>query len=194
MLNIRPATAQDVPLILEFIRGLAEYEREPHAVTATEADLLRDGFGSNPKFRVVIAEWERKPAGFAFFFYSYSTWEGHPSLFLEDLFVRPEFRGKGIGKKLMVYLAELALRENCRRFVWQVLDWNTPSIEFYESLGARVMKEWLTVRVDGLPRRACAPGELPALRVAGARLEHAVDRVLRVARSASDERMADGAR
>jgi len=149
MLNIRPATAQDVPLILEFIRGLAEYEREPHAVTATEADLLRDGFGSNPKFRVVIAEWERKPAGFAFFFYSYSTWEGHPSLFLEDLFVRPEFRGKGIGKKLMVYLAELALRENCRRFVWQVLDWNTPSIEFYESLGARVMKEWLTVRVDG---------------------------------------------
>ncbi|HEV2494623.1 MAG TPA: GNAT family N-acetyltransferase [Terriglobia bacterium] len=149
MLNIRPATAQDVPLILEFIRGLAEYEREPDAVTATEADLLRDGFGSDPKFRVVIAEWEGKPAGFAFFFYSYSTWEGHPSLFLEDLFVRPEFRGKGIGKKLMVYLAELALQENCRRFVWQVLDWNTPSIQFYESLGARVMKEWLTVRVDG---------------------------------------------
>jgi len=149
MLNIRPATAQDVPLILEFIRGLAEYEREPDAVTATEADLLRDGFGSNPKFRVVIADWEGKPAGFAFFFYSYSTWEGHPSLFLEDLFVRPEFRGKGIGKRLMVYLAQLALKENCRRFVWQVLDWNTPSIEFYESLGARVMKEWLTVRVDG---------------------------------------------
>lgn len=148
MLNIRPATAQDVPLILEFIRELAEYEREPDAVTATEADLRRDGFASEPKFRAVIAEWDGKPAGFAFFFYSYSTWEGHPSLFLEDLFVRPEFRGKGIGKKLMVYLAQLALKENCRRFVWQVLDWNTPSIQFYESLGARVMKEWLTVRVD----------------------------------------------
>ncbi|HKS97078.1 MAG TPA: GNAT family N-acetyltransferase, partial [Terriglobia bacterium] len=138
MLNTRPATAQDVPLILDFIRGLAEYEREPNAVTATEADLRRDGFGPEPKFRVVIAEWEGKPAGFAFFFYSYSTWEGHPSLFLEDLFVRPEFRGKGIGKKLMIYLAQLALQENCRRFVWQVLDWNTPSIQFYESLGARV--------------------------------------------------------
>jgi GNAT superfamily N-acetyltransferase len=149
MLNIRPANAEDVPLILEFIRGLAEYEREPDAVTATEADLRRDGFGLEPKFRVVIAEWEGKPAGFAFFFYSYSTWEGHPSLFLEDLFVRPEFRGNGIGKKLMVYLAQLALRENCRRFVWQVLDWNTPSIQFYESLGGLVMKEWLTVRVDG---------------------------------------------
>lgn len=158
MLNTRPATAQDVPLILDFIRGLAEYEREPNAVTATEADLRRDGFGPEPKFRVVIAEWEGKPAGFAFFFYSYSTWEGHPSLFLEDLFVRPEFRGKGIGKKLMIYLAQLALQENCRRFVWQVLDWNTPSIQFYESLGARVMKEWLTVRVDGEALKRLADG------------------------------------
>lgn len=159
MLNIRPATAQDVPLILDFIRGLAEYEREPNAVTATEADLRRDGFASEPKFRVVIAEWEGKPAGFAFFFYSYSTWEGHPSLFLEDLFVRPQFRGKGIGKKLMVYLAQLALRENCRRFVWQVLDWNTPSIQFYESLGARIMKEWLTVRIDGEALKRLADGD-----------------------------------
>lgn len=158
MLNTRPATAQDVPLILDFIRGLAEYEREPNAVTATEADLRRDGFGPEPKFRVVIAEWEGKPAGFAFFFFSYSTWEGHPSLFLEDLFVRPEFRGKGIGKKLMIYLAQLALQENCRRFVWQVLDWNTPSIQFYESLGARVMKEWLTVRVDGEALKRLADG------------------------------------
>ena len=149
MLTIRPAVARDVTLILQFIRQLAEYEREPQAVTATEADLLRDGFGPDPKFRVVIAEWDGKPAGFAFFFYNYSTWVGRPGLFLEDLFVSPEFRGKGIGKKLLVHLAQLAVKENCGRFQWQVLDWNTPSLEFYESLGARVMKEWLTMRVEG---------------------------------------------
>ena len=149
MLTIRPAVASDVALILQFIRQLAEYEREPQAVTATEADLLRDGFGPDPKFRVVIAEWDAKPAGFAFFFYNYSTWVGRPGLFLEDLFVRQEFRGKGIGKKLLAHLAQLAVKENCGRFQWQVLDWNTPSLEFYESLGARVMKEWLTMRVEG---------------------------------------------
>jgi len=149
MLNIRSATLNDVSLILQFIRDLAEYEREPQAVTATEADLVRDGFGADPKFRVVIAEWDGKPAGFALFFYNYSTWQGRPGLYLEDLFVRPEFRGKGIGKTLLVYLARLAVRENCGRFQWQVLDWNTPSIQFYESLGAKVMKEWLTMRVEG---------------------------------------------
>ncbi|MHB8653215.1 MAG: GNAT family N-acetyltransferase [Terriglobia bacterium] len=149
MLNIRSATVNDVALILQFIRDLAEYEREPQAVTATEADLVRDGFGADPKFRVVIAEWDGKPAGFALFFYNYSTWQGRPGLYLEDLFVRPEFRGKGIGKTLLVYLARLAVHENCGRFQWQVLDWNTPSIRFYESLGAKVMKEWLTMRVEG---------------------------------------------
>ena len=149
MLNIRSATVNDAALILQFIRDLAEYEREPQAVTATEADLVRDGFGADPKFRVVIAEWDGKPAGFALFFYNYSTWLGRPGLYLEDVFVRPEFRGKGIGKRLLLYLARLAVRENCGRFQWQVLDWNTPSIRFYESLGARVMKEWLTMRVEG---------------------------------------------
>lgn len=149
MLNIRPATLQDVPLILRFIRDLAAYEREPDAVTATEADLVRDGFGERPKFRVVIAEWSGSPAGFALFFHNYSTWQGQPGIYLEDLFVREEFRGRGIGKALLVYLARLALEENCGRFVWQVLDWNTPSIEFYESLGAAFMKEWLTMRVEG---------------------------------------------
>lgn len=149
MLIIRPATPNDIGLILQFIRDLAEYEREPQAVTATEADLARDGFGVNPKFRVVIAEWEGRPAGFALFFYNYSTWLGRPGLYLEDLFVRPEFRGKGIGKNLLLYLARLAVQENCGRFQWQVLDWNTPSMKFYESLGARVMKEWLTMRVEG---------------------------------------------
>ena len=149
MLNIRPATIDDVGLILQFIRELAEYEREPHAVTATEADLVRDGFGTDPKFRVLIAEWDAKPAGFALYFFNYSTWLGRPGLYLEDVFVRPEFRGKGIGKSLLLHLARLAVQENCGRFQWQVLDWNTPSIKFYESLGAKVMKEWLTMRVEG---------------------------------------------
>jgi GNAT superfamily N-acetyltransferase len=149
MLNIRPATVNDVGLILQFIRDLAEYEREPDAVTATEADLVRYGFSADPKFRALIAEWDGKPAGFALYFYNYSTWLGRPGLYLEDVFVRPEFRGKGIGKNLLLYLARLAVQENCGRFQWQVLDWNTPSIKFYESLGAEIMKEWLTMRVEG---------------------------------------------
>ena len=149
MLTIRPATPTDVPLILEFICGLAEYEREPEAAVATAADLLRDGFGPEPKFRVDIAEWSGEPAGFAFYFWNYSTWQGKPGLYLEDLFVRPRFRGKGIGKALLVHLARVALKNNCGRLVWQVLDWNTPSIKFYESLGAQTMKEWLTMRVTG---------------------------------------------
>jgi GNAT superfamily N-acetyltransferase len=149
MLTIRPATAADVPLILEFIRELAEYEREPQAAVATSADLLRDGFGPEPKFRVDIAEWSGEPAGFAFYFWNYSTWQGRPGLYLEDLFVRPRFRGNGIGKALLVHLARVALKNNCGRLVWQVLDWNTSAIEFYESLGAETMKEWLTMRVTG---------------------------------------------
>ena len=149
MLTIRPATVADVPLILQFIRELAEYEREPQAAVATAADLLRDGFGPEPKFRVDIAEWLGEPAGFAFYFWNYSTWQGKPGLYLEDLFVRPRFRGKGIGKALLVHLARVAVKNNCGRLVWQVLDWNTPSIEFYNSLGAETMKEWLTMRVTG---------------------------------------------
>ncbi len=149
MLNIRPATPADVPLIQQFIRDLAEYERSPESAVATQEDLLRDGFGSEPKYRCVIAEWERQPAGFAFFFYNYSTWQGRPGLYLEDLFVRPIFRGKGIGKALLLHLAKIAIDENCGRFQWQVLDWNTPAIDFYKSLGAKTMNEWLTMRVEG---------------------------------------------
>lgn len=149
MLAIRSATPADVPLILEFIRDLAEYEREPQAAVATATDLLRDGFGPEPKFRVDIAEWSGEPAGFAFYFWNYSTWQGKRGLYLEDLFVRPRFRGKGIGKALLVHLAQVALKNNCGRLVWQVLDWNTPSIDFYKSLGATVMKEWLTMRITG---------------------------------------------
>ncbi len=148
MLALRPAISTDVPLILELIRELADYERAPELAVATPADLLRDGFETpQPKFRVLIAEWSGRPAGFAFFFLNYSTWKGRPGLYLEDLFVRPEFRKQGIGKALLIELARIAVRENCGRFQWQVLDWNTPAIEFYQSLGARLEKEWLTMRV-----------------------------------------------
>src|ERR1700748_3110323 len=112
MLSIRPATVADAPLILEFIRRLAEYERDPNAVVATEEDIIRDGFGAEPKYRCLIAEWNREPAGFAFFFYNYSTWLGKPGLYLEDLFVLPEMRGKGIGKALLQKLAQIAVEEN----------------------------------------------------------------------------------
>lgn len=155
-LALRDATRDDVPAIRQLIRDLAEYEKEPESAVVTEADLLRDGFGERPLFRVVMAEWEGEVVGFAFYFFNYSTWQGRPGLYLEDLFVRPSHRGHGIGKALLVHLAGIAVRENCGRFVWQVLDWNEPAIGFYESLGARVMKEWLTMRVDGEALRRLA--------------------------------------
>jgi GNAT superfamily N-acetyltransferase len=150
MLSIRSAVPSDVPLILELIRELAMYEKEPQAAVATAEDLLRDGFSdAPPKFRCLIARWSGRPAGFAFYFGNYSTWQGKPGLYLEDLFVRPEFRKLGIGKALLLELARIAVREGCGRFQWQVLDWNTPAIEFYESLGAKRLGSWLTMRVDG---------------------------------------------
>ncbi len=149
MLSIRPAREEDIPLILAFIRELAEYERAPEQAVARPEDLRRDGWGPQPKFRVVIADWDTQPAGFALFFYNYSTWQGRPGLYLEDLFVRPAFRGKGIGKALLIYLAQLAVQENCGRFQWQVLDWNTPAIDFYQALGAGKMSEWITMRMEG---------------------------------------------
>lgn len=158
MFRIRDAAAADVGVILRLIRGLAEYERAPDAVTATEEDLLRDGFGERPRFHVVLAEWDGAPVGFAFFFFNYSTWQGRPGLYLEDLFVVPEFRGWGIGKALLVHLARIAVEKGCARYQWQVLDWNEPAIRFYEAMGARVMREWLDVRVtgDALARLAAA--------------------------------------
>ena len=149
MFRIRDAAASDVPVILRLIRGLAEYERAPDAVTATEEDLLRDGFGDPPRFHVALAEWEGAAVGFAFYFFTYSTWEGRPALYLEDLFVEPAFRGWGIGKALLVHLARIAVEKGCGRYQWQVLDWNEPAIRFYESMGAQVLREWLTVRVKG---------------------------------------------
>jgi len=149
VLNIRDASANDIPLILEFIRELAEYEKAPEQAVATAEDLRRDGFAGRPKFRVLIAEWGNEPAAFALFLYHYSTWTGHPTLFLEDLFVRPRFRGQGVGKALLRRLAKTAVDEGCARFEWNVLNWNTPSIQFYQSLGAEVLIEWLTMRVSG---------------------------------------------
>ena len=148
MLNIRPATPDDIPEILALIRELAEYEREPASAVATHADLLRDGFGPVPRFHCLIAEWSSQPAGFALYFYNYSTWRGHAGIYLEDLFVRPPFRGKGIGKALLASVASIAVAEGCPRLEWAVLDWNTPAIDFYNSLGATPMSEWTIMRVS----------------------------------------------
>ena len=146
---IRAATPADVPLILSLIRALALYEREPDAAIATESDLLRDGFGPTPAFQVLIAEVDGAPVGFALYFFSYSTWRGRRCLYLEDLFVQPEARGRGAGLALMRALAREAVASDCARFCWQVLDWNEPSIVFYEKLGAKVTREWLAVRIEG---------------------------------------------
>jgi len=147
--TIRPATRDDVPQILNFIRALAIYEREPHAVLATEADLLRDGFGDNPYYFCLIAEHNGAPAGFALYFFDYSTWLGRPGLYLEDLFVHPEFRGLGIGKALLQRVAAVALEKNCPRLKWEVLDWNTPAVDFYAAMGAEFLDTWRNVRVSG---------------------------------------------
>jgi GNAT superfamily N-acetyltransferase len=147
--TIRPATAADVSLILALIRGLAEYERAPEAVIATEEDLLRDGFGPNPFYFCLIAEHDGQPAGFAFYFFDYSTWIGRPGIYLEDLFVYPELRGLGIGKALLRQVAAIAVEKGCARLKWSVLDWNTPAIDFYRAMGGELMDEWTNVRIQG---------------------------------------------
>jgi GNAT superfamily N-acetyltransferase len=148
-----------VPVILRLVRALAEYEREPRAVLATEEDFLRYGFGPTPRYSVLLAEEEGQVAGFALWFFTFSTWLGKPGLYLEDLFVRPELRGRGIGKAMMIELARVAMREGCGRFEWAVLDWNQPSIDFYRSLGARLMEEWVVCRLEGDSLRALAERE-----------------------------------
>ena len=148
MLKIRPATPDDVPEILALIRDLATYERQPDAVVATEADLLRDGFGPQKVFSCLIAEWDGQPAAFALYFPFYSTWRGNAGIHLEDLFVRPEFRRRGIAKAIFSHLAAIAL-ENGDRFQWHVLDWNQPAIDFYEQMGAHMLHEWRIMRIDG---------------------------------------------
>jgi GNAT superfamily N-acetyltransferase len=149
MLVIRKAEPRDVPQMLGFVRRLAEYEKEPQAVVATEQDLLRDGFGESPRYFCLMAEWDGAPAGFAFYFHTYSTWQGRWGMYLEDIFVLPELRGRGIGKALLRELARIAVSEKCGRLNWQVLDWNTPAIEFYRGLGAKMLTEWETFRLTG---------------------------------------------
>ena len=147
--KLRPATIDDVPLILQFIRELAEYERMLDDVVATE-DMLRETlFGPRPAAEVILCHEGDVPAGFALFFHNYSTFRGRPGIYLEDLFVRPEFRGKGYGKLLLATLAQLCVERNCARLEWWVLDWNTPSINFYKNLGALPMDEWTVYRLTG---------------------------------------------
>ena len=158
--TIRPATRADVGMILAFIRALAAYEREPDAVFATEEDLLRHGFGDHPYFECLIAEQNSVPAGFALFFYDYSTWLGRPGIYLEDLFVHPEFRGLGVGKALLERVAAIALEKSCGRMKWEVLDWNTPAIDFYTAMGAEFMDIWRNVQLSGEAlRRLAFPAE-----------------------------------
>lgn len=148
-LTIRPSTVEDVPLILGFIRGLAEYERLLDRCVATEAQLSKTLFGPRPFAECVLAFRDGVPAGFALFFHNYSTFLAKPGIYLEDLFVKPELRGQGIGKALLVHLARLARERGCGRVEWSVLDWNTPSIDFYKALGAVPMDEWTVFRLSG---------------------------------------------
>ncbi len=149
MHSIRAATPTDIPLILDLIRALATYEREPDAVKTTAADLLRDGFGERPVFECFIAEdGHGEAAGFALFFYNYSTWRGRAGIHLEDLFVLPKFRGLGIGKSLLARVAARAAEQGCVRLQWDVLEWNQTAIDFYQGLGAQFLDEWRIMRVN----------------------------------------------
>lgn len=148
-LSIRSATRADISLIGQFIRDLAEYEKLAHAVRFDEAGMAEKLFGARPYAEVLIGEIDGTPQGFALFFHNFSTFEGRPGIYLEDLFVRPDARGSGLGKALLGRLAALAVERDCARLEWSVLDWNSPAIDFYKALGAKMMDEWTVMRVDG---------------------------------------------
>ena len=156
MLSIRAATADDAALIAQFIRELAEYERLPDAAVATAGDLRAQLFGPHPAAEVLVAEADGEPAGFALFFHNFSTFLGKRGLYLEDLFVRPSFRGLGVGRHLMASLAKIAVQRDCGRFEWSVLDWTAPAIGFYRSLGASGLEEWTVQRLEGDALRSLA--------------------------------------
>lgn len=156
LLSIRPATADDVPLIRALIAELAEYERMADAAVATDDGLREQLFGAQPGAEVLVGEVDGEPAGFALFFHNFSTFLGKRGLYLEDLFVRPAFRGAGLGKHLMAALARIAVQRGCGRFEWSVLDWNEPSIGFYRSIGAVGMDEWTVQRLEGEALHALA--------------------------------------
>ncbi|HLF77077.1 MAG TPA: GNAT family N-acetyltransferase [Dehalococcoidia bacterium] len=157
-LTIDPVTSDEVPLALEFIRGLAEYEHEPEAVKTTPEQLSDALFGPAPAAEAVIARLGGAPAGFALWTRNYSTWTGQPGLWLEDIFIKPEYRRHGIGKALMIYLARLCQERGYGRFEWSVLDWNTPAIDFYRALGAESMDEWTINRLSGDALKRLADG------------------------------------
>jgi GNAT superfamily N-acetyltransferase len=148
-ISIRPASPADLPLIAQLIRDLAEYEKLAHEVRFDEAVMGEKLFGERPYAEVVIGELDGAAQGFALFFHNFSTFEGKPGIYLEDLFVRPAARGSGLGKALLSHLAMLAVERDCARLEWSVLDWNEPAIGFYKKLGARLMDEWTVMRVDG---------------------------------------------
>ena len=154
--EIRPAQVEDVAVILQLIRDLATYERAPNDVTATEEQLVEVLFGSRPSAEVLLAFEQDTAVGFAVFFLNFSTWLGRPGLYLEDLFVKPEVRGKGYGRALLVHLAKIARERGCGRMEWAVLDWNDPAIQFYRKLGAKPMDEWTVFRMtsDGIAKLA----------------------------------------
>ena len=154
--KIRSACLADAPIILQLIRDLATYERAPNEVTATEEQLVDVLFGKKPAAEVLLAFERDMPVGFAVFFYNFSTWLGRPGLYLEDLFVKPEKRGKGYGRELLVHLAKIAIERGCGRMEWAVLNWNDPAIQFYRKLGARPLDEWTVFRLtrDGIARLA----------------------------------------
>ena len=145
--QIRPARVEDVPIILQLIRDLATYERAPDEVSATEEKLVDVLFGERPAAQVLLAFEAESPVGFALYFYNFSTWLGRPGLYLEDLFVKPEKRGKGYGRALLVELAKIARDRGCGRMEWAVLNWNEPAIKFYRTLGAKPMNEWTVFRL-----------------------------------------------
>ena len=150
MLNIRPATPADAETVASLVRELAEYEKLLDEARATAEDFRREIEAANPVIRVLIAEWEGKPAGFALYFFNFSTFVGRSGLYLEDLFVRPALRSHGIGRALLRALARIARDRGCGRMEWAVLDWNEPALRFYQSLGARQMKEWIVHRLTPL--------------------------------------------